>query len=322
MRQPFRHLFLRRLFAAGLLAAAATAASPALAAPRQVVATFSVLGDMVKEIGGDDVHVITLVPPGGDAHVYQPKPGDAKNIARADLVVVNGLGMEGWIDRLIAASGYKGRIATASTGVTPQTMAEEDDDDHDHDSKAAAKDDGKPHIVTDPHAWQNVANGAIYIRNITAALTAIDPAHAAGYEARAKAYLAGLADLDAWVKAQIATVPEAKRRVITSHDAFGYFGSAYGITFLAPLGISTDADPSAAHVGELIKQMRAEHIKALFIENMTDPRLVQQLAREAHAVVGGTLYSDSLSKAGGPADTYVKMFRNNVPAMVAAMQKN
>ncbi|MFC3675405.1 metal ABC transporter substrate-binding protein [Ferrovibrio xuzhouensis] len=313
-------LSLRHLCAAGLLAVAATAASPALAAPRQVVATFSVLGDMVKEIGGNDVHVITLVPPGGDAHVYQPKPGDAKNIARADLVVVNGLGMEGWIDRLISASGYKGRIATASTGVKPQTMSEDDDDDH--DSKAAAKDDGKPHIVTDPHAWQNVANGAIYIRNIATALNAIDPAHAADYEARTTAYLAGLKDLDAWVKTQIATVPEAKRRIITSHDAFGYFGSAYGISFLAPLGISTDADPSAAHVGQLIKQMRAEHIKALFIENMTDPRLVQQLAREAHAAVGGTLYSDSLSKAGGPADTYVKMFRNNVPEMVAAMQKN
>ena len=280
------------------------------------------LGDMVKEVGGPDVQVATLVPPGGDAHVYQPRPGDAKAIARADLVVVNGLGMEGWIDRLIAASGYKGRIATASTGVKPQTMAGEEDEDIDRDDKAVAKGDGRPRIVTDPHAWQNVANGEIYIRNITAALVAIDPDHAAGYEARGQAYIAGLQGLDAWVKAQIATVPPQKRRIITSHDAFGYFGTAYGISFLAPLGISTGADPSAAHVGELVRQMRAEHIRALFIENMTDPRLIQQLAREANAVVGGTLYSDSLSKAGGPADTYVKMFRHNVPAMVAAMQKN
>jgi zinc/manganese transport system substrate-binding protein len=315
---------LARLLPATLIAAG-LAGLPALtpqawAAPRQAVATFSVLGDMVKEIGGPDVHVITLVPPGGDAHVYQPKPGDAKAIARADLVVVNGLGMEGWIDRLIAASGYKGRVAVASGGVRPQTMEDEDEDDH--DARPAAQDDGKPHIVTDPHAWQNVANGAIYIRNIATALGAMDPAHAPDYEARAKAYLAQLRDLDAWVKTQIAAVPPEKRRIITSHDAFGYFGSAYGIHFLAPLGISTESDPSAAHVGALIKQMRAEHIKALFIETMTDPRLVQQLAREAGAVIGGTLYSDSLSKAGGPADTYIKMFRHNVPAMVAAMQKN
>lgn len=307
------------VIAAGL-AVAATAAAPALAAPRQVVATFSVLGDMVKAVGGPDVHITTLVPPGGDAHVYQPRPGDAKAIARADLVVVNGLGMEGWIDRLIAASGYKGRVAVASEGVTSQTM--EDEDGADHDAGPAAHDDGKPHIVTDPHAWQNVANGAIYIRNIATALGAMDQPHAPAYEARAKAYLAELKDLDAWVKAQIAAVPPQKRRIITSHDAFGYFGTAYGIHFLAPLGLSTEADPSAAHVGALIRQMRAEHIKALFIENMTDPRLVQQLAREAGAVVGGTLYSDSLSKAGGPADTYVKMFRHNVPAMVAAMQQN
>lgn len=312
------------LFATGLATglAAALPAPSAEAAPRQVVATFSVLGDMVKEVGGPDVHVATLVPPGGDAHVYQPKPGDAKAIARADLVVVNGLGMEGWIDRLIAASGYKGRIATASESVRPQTMADDDAADVEHADHDAKTDDSKPHIVTDPHAWQNVANGAIYIRNIATALGAMDPDHAPAYEARAKAYLAQLKELDAWVKAQIATVPPEKRRVITSHDAFGYFATAYGIGFLAPLGLSTEADPSAAHVGALIKQMRAEHIRALFIENMTDPRLVQQLAREAGAVVGGTLYSDSLSKAGGPADTYVKMFRHNVPAMVAAMQQN
>jgi len=312
------HFLSRIVPAAALLVVIFALGSPAAAAPRRVVASFSVLGDLARAVGGADVVVTTLVPPGGDAHVYQPKPGDAKTIAHADLVVVNGLGMEGWIDRLIAASGYSGRIATASEGVTPQTMTEEENEESGH-APAGEAGGGR---ITDPHAWQNIANGAVYVRNIADALIAVDPGHAAGYRERAAAYLAGLKELDGWVKAQIAAVAPDKRRIITSHDAFGYFGTAYGIHFLAPLGISTGADPSAADVGALIRQIRAEHIKALFIENMTDPRLVQQLAREAGAVVGGTLYSDSLSAAGGPADTYVKMFRHNVPAMVAAMQKN
>jgi zinc/manganese transport system substrate-binding protein len=279
------------------------------AEPLRVVATFSVLGDLVKEVGGDRVAVTVLVRPGSDAHVYEPTPADARALAATDLVVVNGLGMEGWMTRLIDASGTKARIAVASQGVQPQTMREEEE------GEAAA-------AVADPHAWQNIANGEIYVRNIAAALAAADPADATAYQDRAAAYLKQLRDLDGWVRGQIGTVPAAKRRIITSHDAFGYFGRAYGLTFLAPVGISTDAEPTAAGLAGLITQIEQEGVKALFVESMTSPRLVEQLAHDAGAVVGGTLYSDSLSEPGGPADTYIKMFQHNVPAMVAAMQKN
>lgn len=331
MSLPFRLpvLVLSLLTAlAGTLAG--TPAGAQQAAPLAVVASFSVLGDMVREIGGSDVTVTTLVPPGGDAHVYQPRPADAKRIAGARLVMVNGLGMEGWLDRLIAASGYHGPVVVVSEGVTPQTMTEHHHDHghghargHNHKQGGPNGDDhDKDAVVTDPHAWQDLANGAVYARNITEALAAADPAHADAYRTRGSAYLARLKELDAWVKAQIAAVPAEKRRIITSHDAFGYFGRAYGIEFLAPVGISTDAEPSAAGVSRLIRQMRREKIRALFVENMTDQRLVSQLASETGAELGGTLYSDSLSPAGGPADTYIGMFRHNVPAMAAAMRKN
>ncbi len=282
------------------------------AEPIKVVATISILGDMVTQVGGDDVAVRTLVAPGGDAHVYQPSPGDAKELTGAQLIVVNGLGLEGWMDRLIQASGSKAPILVATSGIKPQTMAEEEDTDV----------NGKAKVVTDPHAWQNLANGAIYANNIADALAAADPAHANDYRRRAEAYVKELTDLDGWVRREIAQIPQEQRKLITSHDAFGYFGKAYGVTFLAPEGISTESEPTAAGLAQLSRQIRKEHIKALFIENMTDPRLIQTLARDSGAVVGGTIYSDSLSPPGGPADTYVKMFRHNVPAMVAAMQKN
>ncbi len=286
----------------------AMAGTPQAAEPVKVVATFSILGDMVKQVGGDAVQVVTLVAPGGDAHTYQPAPSDAKALANANLVVVNGLHMEGWLDRLIMASGTKAPIAVASKGVKPQTMEEEEG--------------GAGKVVTDPHAWQDLANGQLYVSNIADALAKVDPANAAGYRQRAETYRGDLKALDAWVRQQIGQVPAAKRKIITSHDAFGYFGRAYGVTFLAPVGISTESEPTAAGLGQLSNQIKKEHIKALFIENMTDPRLIETLARESGAVVGGTVYSDSLSEAGGPADTYVKMFRHNVPAFVAAMQKN
>lgn len=302
------NLLLKRTLAA-MAVAFLTLSTPAWAAPLKVVATFSVIGDMVRTVGGDAVAVTTLVAPGGDAHVYQPTPQDAKAIAEADLVVVNGLDMEGWLDRLIQASGYHGRILVATGGIETQTMIEEE---------GGAK--GKR--VTDPHAWQNLANGRIYVRNIARALAAADPADATGFVDRARAFDEEIASLDAWVRQQIAAVPTAKRKIITSHDAFGYFGTAYGVTFLSPVGISTESEPTAAGLGQLARQVKKEGIKALFIESMTDPRLIRQLARETGAVVGGTLYSDTLSPPGGPADTYLKMFRHNVPAMVEAMGKN
>jgi len=295
---------LTRLFVALGVLACVLPAGPARAEPLAVVAAFSILGDMVRQVGGDQVRVITLVGPNSDAHGYQPTPADARAVAGADLVVVNGLGLDTWLDRLIQAAGYKGRVVVASQGVTP--IREEDE--------GKAKDD--------PHAWQDIANGRRYAATIAKGLGDSAPDRRAGFEAGLRAYDRRLADLDAWVRTELAAIPREKRRIITSHDAFGYFGKAYGIDLLAPVGLSTDAEPTPKGIARLIQQIKAEHIKALFFENMVDPRLVRQLARDAGAVVGGTLYSDSLSAPDGPAATYEAMFRHNIPVLVAAMKKN
>lgn len=291
----------RRLLAA--LSVIFTTAGLAQAAPLKVVATFSILGDMTSEIGGDAVRVRTLVGPGDDPHVYQPSPGDAMALKDADLVVVNGLGLEGWIDRLVAVSGYKGRVVVASDGVEPLVLTERD------------------RRTTDPHAWQDIGNGLRYVSNIARALGQAAPADAALFSSRAVRLTGELTDLDGWVRRQIGDVPEKRRKIITSHDAFGYFAKAYGVTFLAPLGLSTDAEPTPAGLAKLIRQIRSENIRVLFIETMTDPRLVTELAREAKAELGPALYSDTLSPQGGPADSYARMFTHNVAVMVTAMQR-
>lgn len=284
-----------------------------------VVATFSILGDITARIGGERIAVRTLVGPGGDAHTYQPSPTDARGVAQARLLVTNGLGMEGWIDRLARASDFKGQLVVASAGVALQSMAEEEEEGG---VGRMQRKRVKPTVVSDPHAWQSLANGERYARNIAEALIQIDPAGAEIYRANYAAYSAELAALDGWVRGELAGVPAAKRRIITSHDAFGYFGTAYGVEFLAPVGISTEAEPSAADVARLIRQIREQGVKAIFVETITDSRLVEQIAREAGGIVGGNLYSDSLSQAGGPADSYVKMFRYNVATMKAGMLRN
>jgi zinc/manganese transport system substrate-binding protein len=287
----------------------------------KVVASFSILGDMVGEIGGEHVRTVTLVGPNSDSHVYQPRPSNAREIAEAKLVVVNGLGFEGWIDRLISAAGYRGPVVVASSGIAP--LALEDGHDHHHGGTSrTGRRTTKPSKIADPHAWQSLTNGQSYARNIAAGLAQADPANAGHYTARADAYVQRLAALDSFVKTELGVVPTAKRKVITTHDAFGYFGKSYGITFLAPIGVSTESEPSAGGVAQLIRQIKAEGVRALFIENMTDQRLVEQIAREAGSVLGGTLYSDALSQRDGPAATYEQMFRHNVALMKAAMLRN
>ena len=250
----------------------------ALAAPIPVVASFSILGDMVKEVGGDRVAVTTIVGPNADTHVYEPRPQDAAVLSGAQLFVINGLGFEGWFERLVEATGFKGEVVTASDGVVTHTMDE----------------DGEK--ITDPHAWQSLKNGQLYVANIAKGLCAVDAEGCATYEANAAAYSAKLAALGAEVKAAIAAVPEADRKVITTHDAFGYFAESYGVTFMAPEGISTESEASAADVARLIEQIRQAGVKALFVENMSDPRLVQQIAAETGAKLGGALYADALSE--------------------------
>jgi len=273
-----------------------------------VIASFSILGDFVKNVGGDRVEVATLVGPNGNAHVYAPSPGDAKKVADAKLVFVNGLGFEGWLERLVKASGTKAPIVVATKGIKPLERADEHGHDHDHD-----------HGRADPHAWQSVANAKIYVANIRDALIAADPAGKDAYLANAAAYLAKLDALERDVREVIAKIPADRRRVITSHSAFGYFQDAYGVNFTAPQGVSTEAEASAKDVAAIIAQIRKQKAAAVFLENVTDPRLVQQIARETGAKVGGTLYSDALTDDKGDATTYVDLIRHNVRQLASAL---
>ena len=281
--------------------------APALAQNRlPVVASFSVLADFVREVGGDRVEVASLVGPGGDAHVYAPTPQDARTLSKARVVFINGLKFEGWIDRLVTSSGTKARISVATRGIAPI---------------AAAPEGGREagHAGADPHAWQSIANARVYIANIRDDLCAADPEGAAVYQSRASAYLARLDGLESDVREAIAAIPPERRKIITTHDAFGYFGAAYGVAFLAPLGVSTDSEASARDVGRIIRQIREQKIPAVFLENVTDPRLSQRIAAESGAKVGGTLYSDGLSAPGGPAGTYIDMVHHNIRELKAAL---
>ncbi len=288
--------------------------APALAEskPIEVVATFSILDDFIKQVGGDLVHIKTLVGPDDDAHIYKPTPNDSKALSEADLIVQNGLEMEGWINRLVSASGFKGLTVLASEGVVPRQM-NVDKEDHGHGT------DGK---TIDPHAWQDIANARIYVKNIAKALAKLRPADADTFRARAKAYDVELEKLDTWVKAEIGSIPLKQRKIITGHDAFGYFGAAYGVTFLALQDISTEVEPTATQVAKLIEQMKSEKIKRVFFENMASPKLVKQLAKDAGASVGKPIYSDALSKGDGPAATYITMFYYNVTQFKDAMASN
>lgn len=276
----------------------------AQAKPIEAVASFTVLADMVQNVGGDHVHVTSLIGPNGDPHAYEPTPNDAQALKRANLVFVSGLHLEGWLDRLIKASGYQGQPVVLSNGIKTRSMEE----------------DGKR--ITDPHAWNSAANGVVYVRNIISALQKADPANASDYQAKGEQYIQQLEQLDAYARAQVQAIPSGKRKVLTSHDAFGYFGDAYGVTFLSPLGFSTETEASAADVGKLITQIKQEHVSTYFFENSSDPRLVKQIADASGAQPGGELYVESLSPADGPAPTYAQMFRYNVDKLTAAMKGN
>ncbi len=280
--------------------------APALAQEKlKVLATFSILGDLVKNVGGDRVEVTTLVGPNSDAHVYSPAPADAKKVAEARVVVTNGLGFEGWMARLVKASGTKASPVVASKGVKPRRQA----DAHGHS-----------HGNVDAHAWQSVANVKLYVANIRDALIAADAGGKAAYDANASAYLAKLDALDQEVRDAVAAIPKDRRRIITSHDAFGYFQNAYGINFIAPQGVSTESEASARDVARIITQIKKQRIPAVFLENVTDPRLIERIAKESGAKIGGKLYSDALTDAKGDAPSYIDMIRYNVKQLTAALQ--
>lgn len=335
----------RRSLLISAMAGAMLAMAPGLhaAEPPKVVASFSILGDMIREIGGDRIQVTTLVGPNGDAHVYQPTPADARAVAGADLVIVNGLAFEGWLDRLVSAAGYKGTVAVATRGM-PTIKSEEgeeheehehaaghedkhehekhgDHDDHDEKKADAHHDDehGHHHGEFDPHGWQSLTNARIYVRNVTSALIGADPDGAETYKSRSAAYLAKIDALDAEIRAAVKNLPADRRTVVTPHDAFGYFAHEYGITFLAPVGMSTESEASAGDVAKLIRQIRSKRISAVFVENISDRRLLDQISRETGAGIGGTLYSDALSEPDGPAGTYLDMMRHNYRMLVRAL---
>jgi zinc/manganese transport system substrate-binding protein len=285
------------LIALALMAAAA----PAQAADRlNVVASFSILGDLVRNVGGTSVNVTTLVGPDSDPHVYEPTPSDAKKVADARLVFVNGLGLEGWLPRLVQSAGNKAAtVVTVTAGIAPLKLGSD----------------------ADPHAWQSPLNAKIYVANIRDALVAADPADAEAFKSNANAYLAKLDALDGEVRQAVAQIPENRRKVISTHRAFGYFAAAYGVEFVAPLGVSTESEASARDIAGIITQIRAAKIPAVFLENISDPRLIRQIAAETGARVGGTLYSDSLTGEKGDSPTYIEMVRHNIKALTSALSQ-
>lgn len=299
-------MYAKHLLSGVALAAASTVAfaAPASAKTVEAVASFTVLADMVRQVGGDHVHVLSMVPPNGDPHEYEPTPDDAKNLKNADVVFTSGLGLEGWFSKLAKASGYQGKPVIASDGIKTRKMEE----------------DGK--TITDPHAWNSIPNAEVYVHNIVAALSKADPDDAATFKDNGDKYGDKLKELDSYARTEVDTVPKDERKVLTTHDALSYFGATYGVKFLSPLGFSTENEPSAAQVANVIKQIKAEHVHTYFFENSNDPRLVKQIADATGAQPGGELYVEALSPPDGPAPTYAAMFKYNVDKLVSGMKSS
>jgi zinc/manganese transport system substrate-binding protein len=275
------------------------------AGPLRVVASFSILADMVRQVGGDAVLVEALVGPDGDVHVYEPRPKDLHTLLASRLLVRNGLGLEGWMDRLTGATGFRGAVVVAAEKVTARVM----------------KEVGGGALATDPHAWQDPTNGILYVQAIAGALASVDAPRAASYRDGAARYITQIKETDAWIAATLGSIPAAQRRIITTHDAFGYYGARYAIEFLSAEGVSTEFEPSAKAITALVRQIEREKVRAVFIENMTSPRMAEMLARETGAVLGGTVYSDALSPPDGPAATYLEMMRHNTTLFASAMRQ-
>jgi zinc/manganese transport system substrate-binding protein len=297
MRRLYLVPLVLAILALAISIAPANAQDSSKQAPLKVVASFSILGDFVKNVGGERVEVTTLVGADGDVHVYTPTPADARKVAEARLLVVNGFGLEGWLPRLLQAAGGKASIVTVTKGIAPLRLGSD----------------------ADPHAWQSVANAKLYVANIRDALAAADPSDADYFASKAEAYLAKLDALDGEVRQAVGQIPENRRQVISTHDAFGYFAARYGIRFIAPLGVSTEQEASARDIAAIIKQVKAAHIPAVFLERISDPRLMRRISAETGARIGGTLYSDSLSDEKGEAPTYIDMVRHNIRTLTSAL---
>ena len=314
MMKPTSPVLRRSLRALATACTALLLGTTAHAQALEVTTSFSILGDLVSQVGGERVKVRALVGADEDAHAFQPRPSDARDVGGAALVVVNGLGFDDWMVRLARSGGYKGEVVVASTGI--DTLAMTKDDDHHHHGHDHGKAEGK---AVDPHAWQDVGNVRRYVANIADALAQADPEGATAYRANAERYDGELQALDAEIRAAFADLPTERRKVVSSHAAFGYFGRAYGVQFLSPVGVSNNAEPTAKGVARLIRQLKAEKVPAVFIENVADPRLIERIRSESGARIGGTLYSDALSSADGLAPSYVQMMRANLNTLRDAL---
>ncbi len=305
---PKKNLRILAHFGIGIALSFYTLASTA--APLHVVTSFSILADMTTRIGGKRIQVHSLVGPDADAHTYQPTPADARSIASSRLVIINGKGFEGWIERLIKSSGYRGLMVIASKGVTPLKIP--------HNSAKHSR-KHEHHSDVDPHAWQDLSNASHYVDNIVLALIEIDPQGRSEYLDNASRYKKKILELDTEIRTNFAAIPAERRRVVSSHDAFGYFSRAYDIRFISPVGINTDAEPSAGDVAKIIRQIRSERVPAVFLESFSDPRLLERIRQESGAYIGGTLYSDALSGPDGPAPTYLDLMRHNAHTLTKAL---
>jgi zinc/manganese transport system substrate-binding protein len=317
----------RLAWAGGLLAACMLVSGPAQTQDKPVaVATFSILADLTQRVAGDHAQVLTLVGPNGDAHVFEPGPKESAELAEADLLIANGLGFEPWLHRLEDASGFKGKVIAASDGVAPLEGEEEHEGEahegeaHEGEAHEEEAEEGHHHEGADPHAFQDLANARIYVANIAKGLSEVAPHHAADFKANADKLIAEIAALDQQLKADFAAVPAERRRILTSHDAFHYFGRAYGIEFVSVQGVSTEAEPTAEDLAKVVRQARDGHLSAIFLENMSDPRLAETVAQESDLRVGGELYADALSDPDGPAPDYLSLIRYNAKQLLAAMQ--
>ena len=305
----------RLTWVGSLLVAWTIGSGPALAQDKPLaIATFSILADLTQRVAGDHAQVLTLVGPNGDAHVFEPGPKESAELAGADLLIANGLGFEPWLHRLEDASGFKGKVIVASDGVAPLAAEES------HEGEAHEEEEGHHHEGVDPHAFQDLANAQIYVANIAKGLSEVAPDHAADCKANADKLIAEIAALDQQLTADFAAIPQEKRRVLTSHDAFHYFGRAYGNEFVSVQGLSTEAEPTADDLVRVVRQARDGHLSAIFLENMSDPRLAETVAQESDVRVGGELYADALSDSSGPAPDYLSLIRYNAKQLLAAMQ--
>lgn len=292
----------------------------AQAKPLEVVSSFSILADMVQQVGGDKVVSTAIIGPESDAHSFEPRPSDAKTLQKADLVLINGAHFEAWLPRLVQSAGYQGKVVEAIEGIPLRAYEEEHEPGHDHDHHDAHDHHGHDHGEYDPHAWQSLAHAQVYVKNIADALIEVDPENSVYYSQRAKDYTQAIQQLHQRFVQDFARIPDQNRTVVTSHDAFGYFGQAYDIEFLSLLGASNQAEPSAKELAGLIDYMRDNHVKALFMENISSPKLLEQIARETHAKIGKPLYSDALAKAPHAASTYLGMMQWNGEALLEALE--